>query len=123
VITPDLPQHIPSFPFFQYYVAHGGIVTAALFLVVGLGQWPRRDAVLRVAGITIVYALLVGAIDAATGANYMYLRGKPASASLLDLLGPWPVYIAWASLIGMALLLILEAPFRWLRHRREEHTF
>jgi hypothetical integral membrane protein (TIGR02206 family) len=123
VITPDLPQHFPSFPFFQYYVAHGGIVAAALFLVVGLGQWPRRDAVLRVAGITIVYALLVGAIDAATGANYMYLRSKPASASLLDLLGPWPVYIAWASLVGAALLLILDAPFRWLRPRREEHTF
>jgi hypothetical integral membrane protein (TIGR02206 family) len=123
VITPDLPQHFPTFPFFQYYVAHGGIVAAALFLVVGLGQWPRRDAVLRVAGITIVYALLVGAIDAATGANYMYLRSKPATASLLDLLGPWPVYIAWASLVGAALLLILDAPFRWLRPRQEEHTF
>src|ERR1700682_482831 len=123
VITPDLPQHFPSFPFFQYYVAHGGIVGAALFLVVGLGQWPRRGAVLRVAAITIAYALLVGAIDAATGANYMYLRSKPASASLLDLLGSWPVYIAWASLVGAALLLILDAPFRWLRHRREEHTF
>src|SRR3981081_354674 len=42
LITPDLPQHFPTFPFFQYYVAHGGIVTAALFLVVGLGQWPPR---------------------------------------------------------------------------------
>jgi hypothetical integral membrane protein (TIGR02206 family) len=122
VITPDLPHHFPSFPFFQYYAAHGGIVAAALFLVVGLGQWPRRDAVLRVAGITIIYALLVGVIDAATGANYMYLRSKPASASLLDLLGPWPVYIAWASLVGATLLLILDAPFRWLRHRRQEHT-
>lgn len=129
VITPDLPQHFPSFPFFQYYTAHGGIVAAALFLVVGLGQWPRRDAVTRVAVITIAFALLVGAIDAATGANYMYLRSKPSSATLLDLLGPWPFYILWASLLGAALLLVLDAPFRWLRHRdsvrvrREEHTF
>src|SRR5690349_8995467 len=35
VITPDLPQHFPAFPYFQYYVAHGGIVVGALFLVVG----------------------------------------------------------------------------------------
>jgi hypothetical integral membrane protein (TIGR02206 family) len=118
LITPDLPQHFPSFPFFQYYVAHGGIVTAALFLVVGLGQWPRRDALLRVLAITIVYVLVVSAIDAASGANYMYLRSKPASDSLLDLLGPWPWYIAWAALVGFALLGILDAPFRWLRNRR-----
>ena len=117
VITPDLPQHFPSFPFFQYYVAHGGIVAAALFLVVGLGRWPRRDAVLRVIVITIAYALLVGAIDALTGADYMYLRSKPASTSLLDLLGAWPWYIAWASLIGAMLCFILDAPFRWLRSR------
>ena len=115
LITPDLPQHFPSFPFFQYYVAHGGIVTAALFLVLGLGQWPRRNAVLQVLAITVVYVIVVGAIDAATGANYMYLRSKPASGSLLDLLGLWPWYIAWAALIGMALLVILDAPFRWLR--------
>jgi hypothetical integral membrane protein (TIGR02206 family) len=117
VLTPDLPQHFPTFPFFQYYVAHGGIITAALFLVVGLGQWPRRDAFLRVLVVTVAYVLLVGLIDAATGANYMYLRSKPQSASLLDLLGPWPYYLAWAGLIGVALLFVLDAPLRWLRHR------
>ena len=118
LITPDLPQHFPTFPFFQYYVAHGGIVLAALFLVVGLRQWPRRDAVLRVLAITIVYVSVVGAIDAATGANYMYLRSKPASGSLLDLLGPWPWYVLWAALVGVALLVILDAPFQWLRRPR-----
>ena len=118
LITPDLPQHFPSFPFFQYYLAHGGIVIAAVFLVVGLHQWPRRDAALRVLGITIVYVFVLGALDAATGANYMYLRSKPASESLLDLFGPWPWYIVWATLVGVALLVILDAPFLWLRRRR-----
>ena len=117
VITPDLPQHFPTFPYFQYYVAHGGIVAAALFLVIGLGQWPRHDALVRVLVITVAYALLVGGVDAVTGANYMYLRSKPPSASLLDLLGPWPWYLAWAGLIGVALLLVLDSPFRWLRQR------
>ena len=55
LITPDLPQHFPSFPFFQYYVAHGGIVAAALFLVVGLAsgrgaaqlsEWPGSRLVM-----------------------------------------------------------------------------
>jgi hypothetical integral membrane protein (TIGR02206 family) len=117
LITPDLPQHFPSFPFFQYYVAHGGIVTAALFLVIGLRQWPRRDAVFRVIAITIAYVLLVGAVDAVTGANYMYLRSKPPTASLFDVMGPWPWYLAEAGVLGIALLFILEAPFRVLRLR------
>lgn len=122
LITPDLPQHFPSFPFFQYYVAHGGVVTAALFLVLGLRQWPGRNAVLRVAAITIVYVSLVGVIDALTGANYMFLRSKPLSGSVLDLMGPWPWYMLWATLLGMALLLILDAPFRVMRRRDQART-
>ncbi|HEY6224540.1 MAG TPA: TIGR02206 family membrane protein, partial [Gemmatimonadales bacterium] len=30
LLTPDLPQHFPSYPYFQYYLAHGGVVAAAL---------------------------------------------------------------------------------------------
>jgi hypothetical integral membrane protein (TIGR02206 family) len=120
IFTPDLPQHFPSFPFIQYYVAHGGVVAAALLLVVGLGQWPRRSAVTWIVPITIAYAAFVGLLDAITGADYLYLRAKPASATLLDLMGPWPWYIIWAALIGVALFLILDAPFRVMR--RSHHN-
>jgi uncharacterized membrane protein YwaF len=44
----------------------------------------------------------------------MYLRAKPGSTTPLDLLGPWPWYIGWAGLIGLALFAILDAPFRVL---------
>jgi hypothetical integral membrane protein (TIGR02206 family) len=115
IFTPDLPQHFPSFPFIQYYVAHGGVVAAALVLVVGLRQWPRRRAFLWVIGLTIAYTAFVGFLDAVTGADYMYLRGKPASATLLDVMGPWPWYIGWAALIALALFLTLDAPFRVVR--------
>ena len=115
IFTPDLPQHFPTFPFLQYYVAHGGVVAAALFLVVGLGQWPRRHAYIWIAGLTIAYAAFIGLLDLVTGADYMYLRAKPASATLLDVMGPWPWYIAVAAAVGLALFFILDAPFRLLR--------
>jgi hypothetical integral membrane protein (TIGR02206 family) len=115
VITPDLPQHFPSFLFIQYFAAHGGVVAAALLLVVGLGQWPRRRAYIWITALTVAYAAFVGLLDAATGANYMYLRAKPASATVLDVMGPWPWYIGSAALVGVALFVILDAPFRWLR--------
>src|SRR5947209_20538608 len=59
LLTPDLPQHFPSYPYFQYYIAHGGVVAAALILVVGLGQRPRWWAAARVAGLTAAYAALL----------------------------------------------------------------
>ena len=111
LLTPDLPQHFPSYPYLQYYVAHGGVVASALVLVVGLRITPRTWAVVEVAGLTVAYAALVAAVDFVAGANYMYLRAKPPSATLLDVLGPWPWYILWASLIGVALFAVLNAPF------------
>src|SRR5438309_9592346 len=60
IITPDLPQHFPTFPIIQYYVAHGGVVAAGLFLLVALGQWPRRRVVIGVAALTIFSAAFVG---------------------------------------------------------------
>ena len=112
LLTPDLPQHFPSYPYFQYYIAHGGVVAAALVLVAGLRLHPRRRAVFQVAAITVAYAVLVGAVDAGSGANYMYLRARPPSPTLLDALGPWPWYILAASLIALVLFAILDAPFR-----------
>jgi len=115
LLTPDLPQHFPSYPYLQYYIAHGGVVASALLLVIGLRIHPRPWSVLKVAALTFAYAAVVGVVDAITGADYMYLRAKPPSATLLEALGPWPWYIGAATLIGIALFAILDAPFRWRR--------
>jgi len=119
LLTPELPQHFPTYPYFQYYIAHGGTVGAALILVVGLRMAPRPWSVAWVAGITIAYTALVGLVDAVTGADYMFLRAKPDTPTLLDDLGPWPWYILSATALGLALFAILDAPFR-LRQRRAE---
>lgn len=118
LLTPDLPQPFPTYPYFQYYIAHGGVVAAALVLVVGLRIYPRRWAVAWVAGITLAYAAFVGIVDAITGADYMFLLAKPPSPTLLDALGPWPWYILSATALGVALFLVLDAPF-WPRRLRE----
>jgi hypothetical integral membrane protein (TIGR02206 family) len=115
LLTPDLPEHFPSYPYFQYYLAHGGVVCAALLLVVGMRRHPRPWAAVWVMALTIAYAALVGAIDAVTGANYMYLREKPSAPTLLDLLGPWPLYILAGTGLAVILFAILDAPFRLRR--------
>ena len=117
LLTPDLPQHFPSYPYVQYYIAHGGIVAAALLLVVGLRIHPRRFAVVWVGLLALMYTALVGLVDAATGANYMYLVSKPPAPTLLDLIGPWPWYLLGAAALGVLFLAILDAPFYAGRRR------
>jgi hypothetical integral membrane protein (TIGR02206 family) len=116
VLTPDLGQAFPSIFYFTYFTTHSGAVVAAILLVFGLGMAPRRGAVARVCVATAAFAVLAGAGDLLTGGNYMFLREKPERASLLDLMGPWPWYIAVAAVLALALYLLLDLPFR--RSRR-----
>src|SRR6266550_3281926 len=44
LLTPDLGDHFPSFPYLQFYATHDLVVLAALFLIVGLGLQPRRGS-------------------------------------------------------------------------------
>jgi hypothetical integral membrane protein (TIGR02206 family) len=112
VLTPDLGQAFPSVFYFTYFTTHSGAVIAAVLLVFGLGMAPRRGAVGRVYLATVAFAALAAAADLLTGGNYMFLREKPERASLLDLLGPWPWYIAAAALLALALYVLLDLPFR-----------
>ncbi len=111
VLTPDLTQRFPELQFFVYVVGHVGIVTAAIYLVVGLRCRPRPGAVWRIWFLTLGYAAVVGAVDWATGADYMFLRAKPSTASLLSVLGPWPWYIAGAAVLALLVVTALDAPF------------
>jgi hypothetical integral membrane protein (TIGR02206 family) len=112
VITPDLGVAFPHLLFFEYVVGHLGIVAAALYLVTGLRIAPRRGAVARTFAITLAYTALVGVADAATGGNYMFLRSRPATWSILSVLGPWPWYIPGAAAVALVLLVLLDLPFR-----------
>ncbi len=115
LLTPDLPDRFPSFLFLQYIVEHGLTVVAALLLPVGLGLHPRPGALLRVTLATVGLAVIAGIADLLTGGDYMYLARPPASPTLLSLLGPWPWYLAGATVVALVLVALLELPFRWQR--------
>ena len=109
-LTPDLGHEFPDVLYVTYFVTHGGVVLAALLLVVGRGIVPRPGAALRAFAATVALAAAAAAGCLLTGGNYMFLRRKPPD-SLLDLLGPWPVYIAGAALLAAAMFTLLAAPF------------
>jgi hypothetical integral membrane protein (TIGR02206 family) len=117
LITPDVADQFPHFLYLQYFIAHGGIVLAACLLVIGLRISPRPWSSLRVFGLTCLVLVADGLVDLAINANYLYLRHPPGVHSPLDLLGPWPWYIAGAAGIALVAFLVLELPFRLGRGR------
>jgi hypothetical integral membrane protein (TIGR02206 family) len=112
LITPDLWTPCPTYPAIYFFVAHGGIVIGAAMLVYGRVCPLRPGAPWRAFGMLVGWACFVGTFDAVFGANYMYLRQKPGNASLLDALGPWPVYLIAGAAVALGLFWLLWIPAR-----------
>jgi hypothetical integral membrane protein (TIGR02206 family) len=112
VLTPDLGADFPELLYWTYFITHAGAVVAAVLLVIGRRITPRAGAVGRAFGATLAVAAAAGIANVVTGGNYMWLREKPDSASLLDVMGPWPWYIASAAALALVLFTLLDLPFR-----------
>jgi hypothetical integral membrane protein (TIGR02206 family) len=117
VLTPDLDASFPDPLFLTYFATHSGAVAAACLLVFGAGRTPRPGAAWRAFAVTAAFAVVAAAATVLTGGNYMFLRRKPVDGSLLDHMGPWPVYIAAGAAAGLLGFLALAALARRIRAR------
>ena len=103
--APDFPNHL----FITFFTLHVLVVWAAIYLTWGRGMRPRwRDYRFAVI-VTLAWAVVTFTFNAITGTNYGYLNRKPPTASLLDVLGPWPVYL----LTEITIVLIVWALMTW----------
>jgi hypothetical integral membrane protein (TIGR02206 family) len=109
VLTPDLGSTFPSVFYFTYFLYHIGSIVAACLLVFGCRLYPRHGAIWRVYLLTLAFTALAAVGDVVTGGNYMYLRRKPIHHSLLNEMGPWPLYIASGAVLGLAIFMALNA--------------
>lgn len=107
LLTPDLWAPWPSYPSIYYFVAHALVVMSVTYLVWGLCVPISRHALWRFFATVNAYALLIGAFNWTFGTNYLYLCRKPASQTVLDLLGPWPVYILLGEAVAAAICAVL----------------
>lgn len=116
IVTPSLGETFPDLRYFMFWSMHFLTVWAAVYLTFGLKvpvTWRTyRFAVLFTAG----WAASVMVINALTGTNYGYLNRKPPGGSVLDLFGPWPVYVAVEIVILLAVWALMTWP--WVRSRK-----
>lgn len=112
LLTPDAGIYgFPHFRIFQTMISHGLLITSAIYMTTVEGFRPTWKSILRVAIIANIYMAMIYFVNLNLGSNYMMINGKPATASLLDLLPPWPIYIIFLELIGVATCLLLYLPF------------
>lgn len=112
VLTPVLFSDFPRFRYFHFFLTHSGIIWTVLYFAWIKGYVPT----LLSAGKSLLFLnLLLPAIllvNFIFGSNYMFLRGKPASKSILDLLGPYPWYILSLEFAAAAMFFLLWGLFR-----------
>jgi hypothetical integral membrane protein (TIGR02206 family) len=119
IVTPSLGESFPSPRFFGFWTLHFLVVWAAAYLTWGLGYRPTWPLYRLTCLALLVWAVVVFPLNGILDTNYGYLNRKPSSASLLDLLGPWPWYlVAGAAIILVGWALVLTLPWTTLARRR-----
>ncbi|MGV9798071.1 YwaF family protein [Mycobacterium sp. NPDC003449] len=115
LISPVLRS--PDFPHYQFlafWAIHLLVVWAAIYLTWGRGMRPDWRGYRFVVLVTAVWVAVTMTFNGIAGTDYGFLNGKPATASLLDAMGPWPVYV----LIAGALVAGVWALMTWPWERR-----
>jgi hypothetical integral membrane protein (TIGR02206 family) len=117
LITPTPRAGFPDLNYFQYFFAHGLLVFTALFVTIALRKPPGRGAVMRSFVALVAFIPIVAVVDLASGENYLYLRHKPPSPTLVDALGPWPFYVGAGTGVALASFLVVSIPWLITRGR------
>ncbi|GAA3666203.1 TIGR02206 family membrane protein [Arthrobacter ginkgonis] len=116
MITPAVRPGFPDLAFIDFWLQHALVVWAAVYLTWGLGLRPDWAAFRTAVACTLGWAVVVFCFNVAAGTNYGFLNAKPVNPSALDLMGPWPWYLAVELVVVLALWALITWP--WTRTRK-----
>ena len=111
LLTPDLPVGFPDTRFLLFFLSHGLTVLAVLYTIFAYGFRPTLRSVGAVFVFLALYTVLIAGLNLLLEANYLFLMEKPEGATILDYLGPWPVYVFVMVGMAIALCLLCYLPF------------
>jgi hypothetical integral membrane protein (TIGR02206 family) len=114
--APDFPHHL----FITFFTLHVLVVWAAIYLTWGRRMRPTWRSYRFAVIATLAWAAFTFTFNAITGTNYGYLNRKPPTASILDVLGPWPVYLLTEITIVLIVWALMTWPWERARRRAGE---
>jgi hypothetical integral membrane protein (TIGR02206 family) len=116
LISPALQS--PDFPHYQFlafWAIHLLVVWAAIYLTWGLGMRPDWRSFRIAVAVTAVWAAVTFTFNTFAGTDYGFLNRKPSTASLLDVMGPWPWYVFVAATLVVVVWILMTWP--WVRRQ------
>ncbi len=114
IFTPLLNYDFPHFRFFHFFYTHMMTIWVSFYFTWVRGYRPTIWSVVKLFVFLNVIMPIIMVINKLVDGNYMFLNHKPSSSSLLDVLGPYPVYI-----FSMEGLLIVLSLVVWLVFREK----
>jgi len=114
LITPALSIGPPELPFIHFFFQHFVIVAAALYIPLVMKWRPKQPwwkSPLIVLGISIGYQATALIINYFLKTNFAFASRVPDNPSLIDHLGPWPIYLFAMQGLALIFFLILALPF------------
>ena len=117
IITPQLWVDFPNYRFFQYFIAHSGIVVSVLFVTWGLKMRPTLKGLLRSFLLANLYMVVMVGVNLLLKSNYMFICEPPDTKSPF-FFAPWPWYILILDGVALAFFFVVYSPFLigdWLR--------
>jgi hypothetical integral membrane protein (TIGR02206 family) len=104
------------YQFLAFWAIHLLVVWAAIYLTWGRRLRPEWRSYRIAVVVSVVWAAVTFTFNSIAGTNYGFINKKPATATLLDLLGPWPVYVLTAATLILIVWALMTLP--WQRTRR-----
>jgi hypothetical integral membrane protein (TIGR02206 family) len=114
IFTPLLHFDFPHFRFVHFFYTHLMMIWVVLYFTWVKGYRPTIWSVLKLLIFLNILLPIIMAINKLVTGNYMFLNHKPKTGSLLDLLGPYPIYI-----FSMEGLLIVLSLVIWIIFRKK----
>jgi hypothetical integral membrane protein (TIGR02206 family) len=111
LVQPTLTQPFPEPDFFVFWGKHVLIVWGAVYLCLSLRHGPDWWGYRRTVAWTLAWLVVVLCLNAALGSNYGYVNGKPSERTVLDVLGPWPLYVVAEMAIVLLAWALITVPW------------
>jgi len=119
MLTPEFTHGTDPVLMFDYFIVHGGLIAIPLYCIFVLGMKPRKKAWFKSFLYLQIFVVIVGLIDYALDANYMYLAVKPNVENPF-LIGDWPFYIIGLELATLLHAFLVYIPFYFKNHFLKE---